>query len=128
MKIKNLDHLVITTQDIHTCLHFYVDILGMKCDNREGRYAVYFGDHNNQKFNIHTRKAEFLSAAAYPTYGSLDLCLVVEGDIRSVKQEIEKKGYPIEEGPVMRHGALGEMTSIYLHDPDGNLVELCSYQ
>lgn len=128
MKIKNLDHLVITTKDIHACLHFYVNILGMKCDKSDGRYAVYFGDCNNQKFNIHTRKAEFLPAAAYPTCGSLDLCLVIEGDIYSVKQEIENKGYPIEEGPVIRHGAQGRMTSIYLRDPDDNLVELCSYQ
>lgn len=126
MKIKNLDHLVITTKNIDACLHFYVDILGMKCDKSNGRYAVYFGDHNNQKFNIHTRKAEFLPAAANPTYGSLDLCLAVEENIYSVKQELEDKGCPIEEGPVIRHGAMGEMTSIYLRDPDGNLVELCN--
>lgn len=128
MKIKSIDHLVITTKDVHACLHFYVDILGMKCDNSNGRYAVYFGDGNNQKFNIHTKKAEFLPAAAYPTYGSLDFCLVIDDDINSLKLEIEEKGYPIEEGPDIRHGALGEMKSIYLRDPDGNLVELCSYQ
>ncbi|MGO5292883.1 VOC family protein [Porcincola sp. LCP21S3_C12] len=70
MKIKSLDHLVITTRDVRACLHFYVDILGMKYDDRNGRYALYFGENNNQKFNIHTKKAEFLPAAAYPTYGS----------------------------------------------------------
>ena len=128
MKIMNLDHLVITTKDIDACLHFYVDILYMKCDQNNGRYAIYFGDRNNQKFNIHTRKAEFLPATTHPTYGSLDLCLVVEENIESVKQEIENKGYPIEEGPVIRHGAMGKMTSISLRDPDGNLVELCHYQ
>ncbi|MCH4039366.1 MAG: VOC family protein [Lachnospiraceae bacterium] len=124
MKIKNIDHLVITTQNLDACLHFYADILGMECDVSNGRYLVRFG---NQKFNIHTKKAEFLPAAAFPTYGSLDLCLVVDGDIETVKQEIAEKGYPIEEGPVIRHGALGEMKSIYLRDPDGNLIELSSY-
>lgn len=125
MKIRNLDHLVITTQNLDACLRFYVDVLGMECIHSDGRYAVRFG---NQKFNIHTKKAEFLPAAAHPTYGSLDLCLAVEDDILSVKREIEEKGYPIEEGPVVRHGALGEMNSLYLRDPDGNLVELCSYK
>lgn len=124
MKIKNIDHLVITTQNLKACLHFYVDVLGMECDRRNNRYAVRFG---SQKFNIHTKKAEFLPAAEHPTYGSLDLCLVVDEDMESVVNEIRKKKYPIEEGPVIRHGALGEMKSIYLRDPDGNLVELCSY-
>lgn len=64
MKIKNLDHLVITTRNLDSCLHFYVDVLGMECDRGNGRYSVRFG---NQKFNIHTKKAEFLPAAAYPT-------------------------------------------------------------
>lgn len=124
MKIKNLDHLVITTRNLDSCLHFYVDVLGMECDRGNGRYSVRFG---NQKFNIHTKKAEFLPAAAYPTSGSLDLCLVADVDIDSVKREIEGKGYPVEEGPVVRHGALGEMKSVYLRDPDGNLIELSSY-
>lgn len=101
MNIKNLDHLVITTRNLDSCLHFYVKILGMACDRSNGRYAVRFG---NQKFNIHTKKAEFLPAAAHPTCGSLDLCLVVDGDLDSVKREIERKGYSIEEVPVARHG------------------------
>lgn len=125
MKIEGIDHLVITTQDIEKCLHFYVDMLGMELDRTNGRYAVRFG---NQKFNIHTRKAEFLPAAQHPTYGSLDLCLVLGCSIQEAVREIEDKGYPIELGPVARHGARGEMQSLYLRDPDGNLVELCSYQ
>lgn len=124
MHIQEIDHLVITTRDLKKCLHFYGDILGMQVDCSNSRYAVTFG---TQKFNIHTRKAEFLPAAANPTCGSLDFCLEVSGDISAVKQEIERKGCSIEEGPVVRHGAKGEMMSIYLRDPDGNLVELCSY-
>lgn len=125
MNLKNLDHLVITTKNLEACLHFYVDVLGMELDRRNNRYAVRFG---NQKFNIHTKKAEFLPAAAYPTAGSLDLCLIVDEDIEDVKREIEDKKYPIELGPVIRHGALGEMKSIYLRDPDENLMELASYK
>jgi glyoxalase family protein len=62
-----------------------------------------------------------------PTYGSLDICLVVEESIDVVQRDIEEKGYPIVLGPVARHGARGDMESIYLRDPDGNLVELCHY-
>lgn len=123
MKFKNIDHLVITTADLHACLHFYVDMLGMELDERRGRYAVKFGD---SKFNIHTQKAEFLPAAENPTYGSLDLCLEVE-NLDEAIGEIRAAGYPIELGPVVRHGAHGEMQSVYLRDPDGNLVELCWY-
>lgn len=123
MKFKTIDHLVITTADLKACLHFYVDVLGMELDESGGRYAVNFG---KSKFNIHTRRAEFLPAAENPTYGSLDLCLEVE-NLDEAIGEIRKAGYPIELGPVVRHGARGEMQSIYLRDPDGNLVELCCY-
>ena len=118
MKYKTIDHIVITTENLEACLHFYVDILGMRAEEKNGRYALFFG---NQKFNIHTRKAEFLPAAGNPEYGSLDLCLAIEGSIK-------EKGGAIEEGPVTRYGARGEMKSIYLRDPDGNLIELASYE
>ncbi|WP_443653260.1 VOC family protein [Dialister hominis] len=125
MKYKTIDHIVITTENLEACLHFYVDILGMRAEEKNGRYALFFG---NQKFNIHTRKAEFLPAAGNPEYGSLDLCLAIEGSIEDAEKEIKEKGSAIEEDPVTRHGALGEMKSIYLRDPDGNLIELASYE
>ncbi len=124
MNITGLDHLVITTQDIDKCIAFYEGILGLRHEVKNGKHAFYFG---RQKINIHTRPAEFLPAAAHPTYGSQDLCLLVEGDIDAIKGEIEAKGYPIEEGVVLRHGALGEMHSIYLRDADGNLIEIAVY-
>ncbi|WP_151075842.1 VOC family protein [Flintibacter sp. KGMB00164] len=124
MKINHLDHLVITTQDLEKCLHFYVDILDMELDDRNGRYAVKFGQ---QKFNIHRKKAEFLPAAQNVTYGSQDVCLIAEGDIEKIKSEIEAKGWPIELGVVKRTGACGPIDSVYLRDPDGNLVEISVY-
>ncbi len=124
MNITGLDHLVITTQDIDKCIAFYKDILGLRHEVKNGKHAFYFG---RQKINIHTRPAEFLPAAARPTYGSQDLCLIAEGDINAIKSELEAKGYPIEEGVVLRHGALGEMHSIYLRDADGNLLEIAVY-
>lgn len=103
MNIKGLDHLVITTQDLKACLHFYGEVLGMTVKENNGRYALHFG---NQKLNIHTKKAEFLPAAQYPTYGSLDVCLVVAGPIEAVVADITAKGYPIELGTVNRNGAM----------------------
>ncbi len=124
MNITGLDHLVITTQDIDKCIAFYRDVLGLRHEVKNGKHAFYFG---RQKINIHTRPAEFLPAAAQPTYGSQDLCLIAEGDINAIKSELKAKGYPIEEGVVLRHGALGEMHSIYLRDADGNLLEIAVY-
>ena len=125
MKIDRLDHLVLTTGDLTACLGFYVDLLGMELDEGGGRYAVKFG---RQKFNIHTRPAEFHPAARVPTPGSADLCLIAQGTIEDVKAELEAKGAVIEEGVVPRTGAEGPIDSVYLRDPDGNLVELSVYR
>lgn len=124
MQLETIDHIVITTQNLDDCLHFYVDVLGMELDRANGRYAVRFAGH---KFNIHARPAEFLPAAERPTFGSLDLCLTIKGSVDMAKREVESRGWPVELGPVTRHGARGEMRSIYLRDPDDNLVELSSY-
>ncbi|MFC2662566.1 MAG: VOC family protein [Eubacterium sp.] len=124
MKINRLDHLVLTTEDLAACLHFYVDILDMKSEESNGRYALRFG---NQKINIHTRKAEFLPAAENPQYGSLDFCLIIDGSLEKARDEIRQKGWPLEMDIVKRHGAIGGMRSFYLRDPDGNLVEISSY-
>ena len=125
MKVERFDHIVVTTDNLEKCLHFYVEILEMELDHNNDRYAVKFG---NQKINIHRKKAEFLPAAKNVTYGSQDICLIAEGNIEDIKAEIEEKGYPIELGIVDRTGACGPIKSIYLRDPDGNLVEISVYK
>lgn len=124
MKVNRFDHIVVTTDNLEKCLHFYVDILDMELDNNNDRYAVKFG---NQKINIHRKKGEFLPAAMNAACGSQDICLIADGNIQDIKLEIEKKGYPIELGIVDRTGACGSIESIYLRDPDGNLVEISVY-
>ena len=125
MRLKRLDHLVLTTADLEACLHFYRELLGMKPVFDGKRHALLFGE---QKINIHTEKAQYLPAARYPGYGNLDICLVTEGPIEAVRRELEGKQIEIEVGIVERTGALGAVKRIYLRDPDGNLVELCSYE
>ena len=125
MVIERFDHLVLTVQDLDRTLDFYTRVLGMEAREQNGRWALYFGQ---QKINLHTRKGEFLPAALVPTYGSQDLCLIARGEIEQIRQELAASGWPIELGVVARTGALGPIDSIYLRDPDGNLIEISVYR
>ncbi len=80
-----------------------------------------------QKINLHVKGKEFEPKAQHPTCGSADLCFIAEFDILQVKNNLELKGVPIIEGPVQRTGALGKLISIYLRDPDDNLIEISNY-
>ena len=122
MKIKQLDHFVLTVSNIQTSVHFYTEILGMQhitfADNRS---ALTFG---NQKINLHQYKNEFKPHAKKPTCGSADLCFIVETPIEKIQQELFEKNVAIEEGPIKRSGSSGEIISVYIRDPDENLIEL----
>ena len=125
MRISAMDHFVLTTQNVEACLRFYTEILGMEKRETNGRIVLWFGAH---KINIHTRPAEFLPAAEHPVPGSLDLCFEIEDDIDAVLADLKSKNAPLVTGIVERNGAKGKMRSIYLRDPDGNLIELASYR
>ncbi len=125
MHISAIDHFVVTTKNLEACLRFYTETLGMKQKETDGRFSLWFG---SQKMNIHTRPAEFLPAAAYPLPGSLDLCFEIEDDIEVALAELKGKNAPLVTDIVERNGAKGKMRSIYLRDPDGNLIELASYR
>lgn len=128
MKIAGIDHLVLTTNDLARCLDFYAGVLGeLGIEHRVAgeRHELYFG---GQKINIHTRPGEFWPAAGKPAAGSLDICLEVEAaSAAELVEYLRDRGAAIETGPVTRRGARGEMESVYLRDPDGNLVELAVY-
>lgn len=124
MRIADFDHLVLTTADPESCRRFYCGALGMEYRERDGRGAFYFGAC---KINIHARPAEFLPAAERPLPGSLDFCLITADDIETVKAELIARGVPIVAGVVGRNGARGPMRSVYVRDPDGNLVEIAQY-
>ena len=121
IEVKAIDHLVITTQNLDCCLAFYTGLLGMIHETRNGHHYLTFGA---SKISLHTRKGEFTPAATMPTTGSQDFCLLIRQDIHEVKQSIEDSGYPLATDIVERHGGAGRLLSIYLYDPDGNLVEL----
>lgn len=125
MKITRLDHLVLTVASIEESCRFYEQVLGMEVIRfGEGRTALKFG---KQKINLHETGKEFEPKAAAPTAGSGDLCFIAESSIREITAHLAELDVAIEEGPVKRTGALGKMESVYLRDPDGNLLELSSY-
>ncbi|MBQ9881870.1 MAG: VOC family protein [Synergistes sp.] len=125
MNISGIDHIVVTASDLEKTLHFYVDILGMTPHvAANGQHTARFG---NQQINFHNGPAEFMPAAKNPAYGSTDICFVSTGDLEATKKELEEKGVEIELGIVKRNGAKGDINSIYMRDPDGNLVEICVY-
>jgi catechol 2,3-dioxygenase-like lactoylglutathione lyase family enzyme len=121
VRVEGLDHLVITARDPEATVAFY-ERLGMRRETfGDGRIALRFG---TQKLNVHRAGAEIAPHALHPTPGSADLCFLVEGRLEDVAAELESAGIAVELGPVERAGARGPIRSLYLRDPDGNLVEL----
>jgi catechol 2,3-dioxygenase-like lactoylglutathione lyase family enzyme len=122
MKITALDHLVLTVTDIERSIDFYRRILGMEVLTfAEGRQALRFG---RQKINLHPAEGGIEPVANRPTPGSADLCLLLDATLEDALAELAQKGVAVEAGPVKRSGATGALNSIYLRDPDGNLIEL----
>lgn len=122
MKIESLDHLVLTVRDIDTTVAFYTTVLGMEAVTfGEGRQALRFGE---QKLNLHEVGKELEPRAQVPQPGSADLCFLTHTPLEEVIAKLERYGVAIELGPVLRTGATGPLRSVYLRDPDGNLIEL----
>jgi len=124
MQIDRLDHLVLTVADIAATRDFYGRALGFEAVETAGRWAVHFGA---AKINLHERGREFEPKAARPTPGSGDMCFITEASTEATIRHLRAHGVAIELGPVERNGALGAMTSVYVRDPDGNLVEIATY-
>ncbi|MEO1329140.1 MAG: VOC family protein [Pseudomonadota bacterium] len=117
-----LDHMVLTVADIDATIAFYRDALGIEAETfAGGRRALRL---SGAKINLHQSGAEFEPKAVAPTPGSGDLCLRSADPLERVAERLAAAGVTIEEGPVARTGALGEIRSIYLRDPDGNLIEI----
>jgi catechol 2,3-dioxygenase-like lactoylglutathione lyase family enzyme len=125
--IDHLDHLVLTTARPEACIDFYTRVLGMSLETFTGgtppveRRALRFGQ---QKINLHVQGAEFEPKAHLPVPGALDLCFIASIPLASVMERLAQARWPIVEGPVLRTGATGKIRSVYLRDPDHNLIEL----
>ena len=125
--ISHLDHLVLTTAKEVECIDFYTRVLGMRLESFVGgtppieRKALKFG---NQKINLHIKGKEFEPKASIPTPGSLDLCFIADRPISEVIKILQKESWPIIEGPIIRTGATSKINSVYVRDPDQNLIEI----
>ena len=122
MYVKQLDHLVLTVDNIDETVRFYVSVLGMQKEVFEGgRVALKFG---SQKINLHEAGKEFEPKAHNPMPGSADLCFITDIDLNLAMEHVVNMGVEIIEGPVRRIGANGPLLSFYFRDPDLNLVEI----
>jgi catechol 2,3-dioxygenase-like lactoylglutathione lyase family enzyme len=125
--IDRIDHIVLTTRDREACVRFYCEVLGMQLESfktpTETRWALKFGA---QKINIHEWGREFTPRAHVAAPGTLDLCFIAAVPLEEVIRKI--KSFNIEmEGPVAKTGAQGPIQSVYVRDPDLNLVEISVY-
>ena len=125
MKISHLDHLVLTVADIEISCQFYQSALKFEVITfGENRKALQFG---SQKINLHQAGKEFEPKAYRPTSGSADLCFIAETPLKDVIAHLHALNIEIVEGPIERTGAIGKILSIYLRDPDQNLIEISNY-
>ena len=123
--IDHIDHIVLTTRDREGCIRFYTQVLGMKLEKfGENRLALKFG---NQKINLHEWGREFTPRAHVAAPGTLDLCFIASLSLEQVIENLRKNQVPILEGPVAKTGAVGPIRSVYVRDPDLNLVEISVY-
>ena len=123
--IDHVDHIVLTTRDLVSCLRFYCDVLGMKQEKfqtpTETRLALKFG---NQKINVHEWGKEFTPRAHVAAPGTMDLCFIASVPLKKVIEKLKEEKINIIEGPVMKTGATSKIRSVYVRDPDLNLVEI----
>ena len=126
VSIIRLDHFVLTVRDIEKTIAFYTQVLGMQLETfGQNRKALIFGQ---QKINLHLFGKEFEPKAKQPTPCSADLCLITDISINEVIKIFKALNISIEEGPIQRTGAIGPITSVYIRDPDSNLIEISNYQ
>jgi catechol 2,3-dioxygenase-like lactoylglutathione lyase family enzyme len=124
--IDHIDHIVLTTRDLQGCIRFYTEVLGMKLEKfAEGRLALKFG---SQKINLHEWGKEFEPRAHVAVPGSLDLCFISALPLEEVIGRLKQHGIAVIQGPVKKTGATGLLRSIYVRDPDLNLVEISVYE
>ena len=127
--IDRIDHIVLTVTDIETTTQFYEKAFGFEREFFRGpegqpRHAIRFGD---MKINLQDRDTDTPTKARVPTIGSGDFCLIAAVPLDQVIAHLDANGIPIDTGPVPRRGALGPLRSIYVRDPDDNLVEVAEY-
>ena len=128
--IQSIDHVVMQAADVPETIRFYTKILGMTHSEFQPptggpvRQSLHFGV---QKINLHDAESPFLPHARNPAAGSVDLCFITQQSLGDWQQHLANCGVVIENGPICKTGANGPILSIYIRDPDGNLIEISNY-
>ncbi|EDX86776.1 glyoxalase family protein [Synechococcus sp. PCC 7335] len=127
--IEQLDHLVLTVADISITCQFYQSVLGCKVihfttGSGDNRCALSIGNH--QKINLHSAGSPLQPAARYPQPGSADLCFLTQTPLSQVVEHLQSCSISIISGPIRRTGTLGPILSVYIRDPDDNLIEIAN--
>ena len=129
-QIDSIDHIVMQAKDVFVTIAFYKKILGMTHSEFQPptggqvRQSLHFG---SQKINLHDSRSPFVPHAKNPAAGSVDLCFVTKQPLIEWEQHLVSCGIKIEDGPVQKIGANGHLMSLYVRDPDGNLIEVSNY-
>ena len=127
--LTSIDHIVLTASDMDQTISFYCDILGMKLktltpsDGGEKRWSLKFGDC---KINLHDEKSPYNPHAKNPISGAVDICFLSSTPIETWEKIFLKNNIKIETGPVQKTGAIGPIISLYIRDPDKNLIEIAN--
>jgi catechol 2,3-dioxygenase-like lactoylglutathione lyase family enzyme len=130
LNIHSIDHIVMQAVDVPGTIKFYTEILGMTYNQFQPptggpmRQSLHFGA---QKINLHDAGSPFRPHAKNPAAGSVDLCFITQQPLGDWQQHLTNCGIVIEDGPVRKTGAYGTLLSIYIRDPDGNLIEISNY-
>lgn len=122
ISLDRIDHLVMTVENVETTTNWYLRVLGVKSAVfGEGRKALLL---NKQKINLQPVGSEIEPKAALPTPGSLDVCFLSNTPLDKVLEHLKTQRVAVEKGPIKRNGATGLITSVYIRDPDRNLIEI----
>ena len=132
LSVEAIDHLVLTVRDVEVSAAWYARVLGMMREDRPapsggaGRTSMRFARHKINLRPMTATPAEWITGQA-PAPGGGDLCLLTSASPDEVAGHFRREGVEIVSGPVAKHGALGPIRSVYVRDPDGNLIEVSSY-
>ena len=129
-EIFAIDHIVMTVADMSKTIDFYCSVLGTKMveftppSDGPARKSLHFG---KQKINLHDAASPYVPHAKSPQAGSVDLCFISSQSLDDWQAHLANHDVSVEEGPVRKTGANGTLMSLYIRDPEGNIIEISNY-